>query len=184
VTRRKVLCLPAIPLFAPVGSGLSQATAAPSACADSISKTVAFLQGGWTGQSFSVGGRDTTRDATMQIWSESLYGGCVLKERWEAEHEGKRLFQAQVVRAYDGPTRRWLVYYADDQLNSQFYEGKHEGGYWRFIRSRMDGNTPILVRLTWKPTATGYEQLIERSRDAGKTWILGGFVKYDRVASR
>jgi hypothetical protein len=169
---------PAVPSNIP-----SRANATTAQCGDSTSQEMAFLRGDWKGLSYSISSRDTTLDATMQIRSESLYGGCVLEEQWEAEQAGKRLFQARVIRAYDAPTRRWLVYYADDQLNSQFYEGKLEGGHWRFIRSRMDNGTRIFVRLTWKPTSNGYEQLIERSRDAGKTWTLGGFARFEPAAA-
>lgn len=147
-------------------------------CADSIGTAMAFLAGKWKGSSYSVVGRDTTEDATMLVESARLYGGCALKERWSAVQAGKTLFTARVLRAYDAPTARWLVYYVDDQLNSQFYEGKLEDRRWRFLRTRMDGSTPIQVRLTWAPTGTGYEQLIERSRDGGKSWTLGGFVRF------
>ena len=147
-------------------------------CADSISRGMAFLAGNWEGSSYSISGRDTTEDATMLVGSVPLYGGCALEERWSAVQAGKTLFTARVLRAYDAATARWLVYYVDDQLNSQFYEGRHEGGRWRFLRTRMDGTTPIQVRLTWAPAGQGYEQLIERSRDRGKTWTVAGFVKF------
>ena len=141
---------------------------------------MAFLIGRWEGRSYSVAGRDTTPDATMSVESEPLYGGCALEERWSAVQDGKSLFTARVLRAYDAPSGRWLVYYADDQLNSQFYQGQHNGGRWRFLRTRMDRGKPIQVRLTWSPAGDGYEQLIERSRDGGKTWTLGGFVAFKR----
>ena len=162
---------------------VAQATAPPTQCADSIAKAMAFLAGKWEGQSYSVAGRDTTPDATMLVESEPLYGGCALEERWRAVQDDKTLFSARVLRAYDAPTARWLVYYVDDQLNSQFYQGRYEGGHWRFLRSRMDRGRPIQVRLTWSRAAQGYEQLIERSRDGGKTWSLGGFVTCKPVES-
>jgi hypothetical protein len=156
----------------------AQATGPATQCADSIGKAMAFLVGKWEGQSYSVAGRDTTTDATVLIESEPIYGGCALEERWRAVQDDKTLFTARVLRAYDAPTSRWLVYYVDDQLNSQFYEGKHDGGRWRFFRTRTDRGAPIQVRLTWSPMDQGYKQLIERSRDSGKTWSLGGFVTF------
>ena len=147
-------------------------------CADSIAKSMAFLAGNWKGASYSVAGPDTTKDATMLVQSALLYGGCALEERWRSVQAGKTLFTARVLRAYDAATARWLVYYVDDQLNSQFYEGRHESGRWRFLRTRMDGATSIQVRLTWSSAGQGYEQSIERSRDGGKTWTLGGFVRF------
>lgn len=149
-------------------------------CADSIARSMAFLAGKWEGSSYSVAGQDTTEDATMLVESAPLYGGCALEERWRAVQGGKTLFNARVLRAYDAATARWLVYYVDDGVNSQFYEGKLESGRWRFLRTRMDGSTPIQVRLTWLAAGQGYEQLIERSRDGGKTWALGGFVRFRR----
>ena len=147
-------------------------------CADSISRDIKFLQGSWEGRSYSIAGSDTTFDALMSIQSRPLYGGCVLEERWSAVSGGKTLFQAKVLRAYDAQTRRWLVYYVDDQLNAQFYEGRLEEGIWRFRRTRMDNGKPIIVRLTWRPRAGGHDQVIERSRDAGKSWVTAGYVAF------
>ena len=160
-----------------IATGLDAQTAAP-ACADSIGRSMAFLQGHWEGESYSVAGRDTVLDAHMKVHSEPLFGRCALEERWEANKDGQVLFAAKVIRAYDAPAQRWLVYYVDDQLNSQIYQGRREASNWRFVRTRMDRGTPIQVRLTWRPTKSGYEQLIERSRDGGATWALGGFVTF------
>ena len=157
---------------------LSGQNASKPACSDSLGKSMAFLQGEWEGRSYSVAGRDTTFDAVMKVESRPLFGRCALEERWVAQKDDRVLFRAQVLRAYDAPTGRWLVYYVDDQLNSQFYEGRREAGQWRFLRTRMDTGTPIQVRLTWRPTKDGYEQLIERSRDGGVSWSLGGFVAF------
>jgi hypothetical protein len=151
---------------------------ATSTCADSIANTVAFLQGRWEGRSYSVSGRDTVMDALMKVHSQPLFGGCALEERWEATKDGQILFTAKVMRAYDALTQRWSVYYVDDQLNSQTYEGRREATQWRFVRVRLDQGVPIHVRLTWRPIKGGYEQLIERSRDGGATWVLGGFVTF------
>jgi hypothetical protein len=158
----------------------AQAPATP-ACNDSLGKSMAFLEGHWEGRSYSISGRDTTFDAVMKVNSQPLFGHCALEERWEAVKDGRVLFTAKVFRGYDAPTRRWSVYYVDDQLNSQIYEGRQEAGQWRFFRTRLDQGVPIQVRLSWRPIAGGYEQLIERSRDRGSTWTLGGFVTFHSV---
>jgi hypothetical protein len=139
---------------------------------------MAFLQGHWQGRSYSIAGRDTTLDALMKVHSQPLFGRCALEERWEAMKDGRVLFTAKVLRAYDASTQRWSVYYVDNQLNSQVYEGRREAAQWRFFRTRLEQGVPIQVRLTWRPTQGGYEQLIERSRDGGATWTLGAFVTY------
>ena len=147
-------------------------------CPDSIAGAVRFLQGSWEGRSYSIAGADTTFDGVIAIESKPVLGGCVLEERWSATNAGKALFDAKVLRAYDAPTWRWLVHYVDDQLNAQFYEGRLEDGIWRFRRTRMDSGKPIIVRLTWRPRAGGHDQLIERSRDAGKSWVTAGYVAF------
>lgn len=169
-------------LVFPASATVLQAQApAGSACSDSLTKTIAFLQGSWEGRSFSIVGRDTVLDALMKVQSRPLLGPCALEERWEATKGGQILFTAKVVRAYDAPTQRWMVYYVDDQLNSQIYEGRREAAQWRFIRTRLDRGVPIQVRLTWRPTKDGYEQLIERSQDGGSSWSLGGFVSFSAI---
>jgi len=56
-------------------------SAQASACSDSVSRSMQFLQGNWEGCSYSIAGSDTTLDAQMSIQSQPLYGGCVLEER-------------------------------------------------------------------------------------------------------
>jgi hypothetical protein len=129
-------------LFAALLPGLpaplrAQTTAAPI-CSDSLRQSMAFLKGHWKGTSYSVAEADTTLDALIEVHSQPLFDGCALEERWRAVHNGQSLFEARVTRAYDAPTQRWLVHYADDGLNSQLYEGRREAGEWRFFRTRMD----------------------------------------------
>ena len=165
-------------LLSHVGRGAQAQASATPACADSLAKTMAFLQGNWQGRSYSVSGRDTVLDALMTVHSQSLFSRCALEEHWKAVKDGHVLFTAKVIRAYDAATQRWMVHYVDDGLNSQVYEGRLDAAEWRFFRTRLDRGVPIQVRLTWRPRKAGYEQLIERSRDGGVTWILGGFVTF------
>jgi hypothetical protein len=175
--RPPLMCLLLV-LFSTVGGAAHAQAPATPACADSLAKTVAFLQGHWQGRSYSVSGRDTVLDALMKVHSQPLFGRCALEEHWEAVKDNQVLFTAKVIRAYDASTQRWMVHYIDDQLNSQVYEGRRDAAEWRFFRSRLDKGVPIQVRLTWRPRKAGYEQLIERSRDGGVTWTLGGFVTF------
>jgi hypothetical protein len=70
-----------------------------SMCADSLGKSMAFLQGQWGGRSYSVSGRDTVLDAVMKVRSQPLFGGCALEERWQAVKDDRVLFTAKVTRA-------------------------------------------------------------------------------------
>lgn len=179
--RRSMILWMLFALLATTASALQAQAHATPTCSDSLGKSMAFLQGQWEGRSYSISGRDTTLDALMKVHSHPLFGRCALEERWVAVKDDHVLFTAKVMRAYDAPTQRWSVYYVDDQLNSQIYEGRREAAQWRFFRTRLDQGDPIQVRLTWLPTHGGYEQLIERSRDAGATWTLGGFVTFQAV---
>ncbi|HEX7336075.1 MAG TPA: hypothetical protein VF252_02610 [Gemmatimonadales bacterium] len=175
---RPSVALLLLALLSTVG-GAAHAQSSPTpACADSLAKTMAFLQGHWQGRSYSVSGRDTVLDALMKVHSQSLFGRCAFEEHWQAVKDDQVLFTAKVIRAYDAPTQRWMVHYVDDQLNSQVYEGRPDAAEWRFLRTRLDRGVPIQVRLTWRPRGAGYEQLIERSRDSGVSWTLGGFVTF------
>jgi hypothetical protein len=178
---RRSLIVWLLPALTVIARALEAQAPASPACADSVAGGMAFLLGHWQGRSYSVAGRDTTLDAVMTVRSQRLFGGCALEEHWEAAQNGRTLFTAKVIRAYDASSGRWSVYYVDDQLNSQIYEGRRDATTWRFIRTRLDGDVPIQVRLTWRPSGGGYEQLIERSRDGGATWVLGGFVTFRAV---
>ena len=157
---------------------LGAQTPSVTACSDSLGRAMAFLEGHWQGHSYSVSGRDTALDGLMKVHSRQLFGRCALEEDWKASKDGHVLFTAKVIRAYDGANQRWYVYYIDDQLNSQVYVGRSEGARWQFFRTRTDKGVPVQVRLTWRPAKGGYEQLIERSRDGGANWVLGGFVRF------
>lgn len=175
---------PLVFVLIPTISSLLQAQSPTTpTCSDSLAESIAFLQGRFEGQSYSIAGRDTVLDAVMKVESRALLGRCALEEDWEAAKDGRVLFTAKVLRAYDAPTQRWLVYYVDNQLNSQVYEGRREASQWRFFRTRLDQGVPIQARLTWRPIHGGYEQLIERSRDRGVRWTLGGVVKYRSVSA-
>src|SRR4051812_14586000 len=143
-------------LISTIAGGLQGQTPATPTCSDSLGKSIAFLQGRWEGGSYSIAGRDTVLDAHMRVYSRPLFGSCALEERWEAIKDDRVLFSAKVLRAYDAATQRWSVYYVDDQLNSQVYEGQREGAQWRFFRTRLDQGVPIQVRLTWRPLPGGY----------------------------
>jgi hypothetical protein len=130
----------AIPTMA---SALQAQTPATPTCSDSLGKSMAFLQGDWEGRSYSLAGRDTVLDALMKVHSQPLFGRCALEERWEAVKDGRVLFTAKVMRAYDAPTQRWSVYYVDDQLSSQVYEGRREGAQ-AFVR--VLGKPPRAMR--------------------------------------
>jgi hypothetical protein len=56
-----------------------EAQSAAAACADSIGRSMAFLQGDWEGDSYSITSRDTVLDAHMKVHCEPLFGRCALE---------------------------------------------------------------------------------------------------------
>ena len=110
-------------------------------------------------------------------------GGCAIEERWTVRDGDKVLFRAVLLRSFDRSTKRWMLSYVDDDLNHQLYEGRPHDGGWAFHHTReaADGKT-VHVRIVWKRSTRGVEQIIERSTDGGATWTRGAVV--DMVAIR
>ena len=111
--------------------------------------------------------------------TEKILGGCVILEHRYVEQKGKKLFDAKVAWGYDSTTNRMLVFYYDDQAHAQVYEGRRENGGWAFYRERPDPDGKMVqIRLTYVPKGKGFDQIVERSRDQGKTWAPPSATSY------
>ena len=161
-----------------IACGCAARTTPHPACAAPEARTFDFLLGRWHATERDASGAVVS---TGSIANEPILGGCALRESWRFEIAGKPAFEAVVLRSYDSGGKRWMLSYIDDGLAHQLYEGREDAGQWRFFRERKadDGST-VLVRITWVPSAAGYTQTIERSTDAGATWLLGSTIAYDR----
>ena len=138
-----------------------------------------FLLGHWRGTERAIdeaGGAKVV--ATSDVVATRVLGGCAIEERWTVRDGEKVLFRALLLRSFDRGARRWMLSYVDDDLNHQLYEGRpHEGG-WAFHRSRVtpEGKT-VHVRIVWRRSQRGVEQLSDRSTDGGITWTRGAVVE-------
>lgn len=139
-----------------------------------------FLLGRWRGTERAID--DTGAEkivATTDIVASKVLGGCAIEERWTVrDGDSKVLFHSLLLRSFDRATRRWMLSYVDDDLSHQLYEGRPHDGGWAFHRTREtdDGKT-VHVRIVWKRSARGVEQIIERSTDGGITWVRSAVVE-------
>lgn len=129
--------------------------------------------------------RSTERDATGKamstgvIHNDAILAGCAIRESWQIDLDGKRAFDAVLLRSFDPAAKRWWLSYVDDAGHHQLYEGREEAGAWRFHRERIaDDGSRVIVRITWTPATRGYVQTIERSTDGGTTWTTGATIDY------
>jgi hypothetical protein len=110
---------------------------------------------------------------------ESMLGVCVVHEHRRVSQQGKRLFDGDAYWSYDSTTKRWVLFYIDDQSHAQLYEGREDGGQLAFYRERPDADGKmILIRIAYAPQNGGYTQAVQRSADNGQTWKPSGTTAY------
>jgi hypothetical protein len=109
-----------------------------------------------------------------------MLDNCIVHEHRTVSRQGKRLFDGDAYWGYDATTKRWLLFYLDDQSHMQVYEGREEAGRLAFYRERPDADgKPILIRIVYTPVNTStYTQAVERSSDHGATWQPAGVTTY------
>jgi hypothetical protein len=144
--------------------GAQQAPAAPPpACTAGEHRQFDFWLGRWsvadsTGR--SIGESEITSD----------FGGCVIRERWNAATP----FGGESLNAYDRVTRRWHQTWMDARGNVWKTDGGLVDGSMVLTRvgpTPRDPSTNVLHRWTWTPTgADRVRQHAEISADSGRTW--------------
>ena len=125
-------------------------------------------------------GNATVAAAEGESTIEPMLDGCIVHERRSLTRQGKHLFNGDAYWGYDSTTKRWLLFYIDDQAHMQVYEGREPAGNLAFYRERPDADGKIiLVRITYTPiNASSYTQTVERSTNHGETWESGGATTY------
>jgi hypothetical protein len=94
----------------------------------------------------------------------SMYGGCVIEERWE----GAGGVAGASFNSFERSTGLWHQAWVDNSGGRLVISGKFENGRMQMSGKRPDGD---IDRITWTPNADGtIRQLWETSKDAGKTW--------------
>lgn len=121
--------------------------------------------------------QDTVVVSTAEVTVRKAVEGCAYAEQWTVYEGTEKLFSAELLRAYDVATARWMLSYVDDAF-FQVWEGKQSGERWQFHRTWQHEGQPVISRITWEPTAQGYQQRIEQSRDDGATWKERSVITY------
>ena len=146
-----------------------QATATDEPCSAPDHHRFDFMLGTWHAVD---PGNAVVASAEGESAVEPMLDGCIVHERRSLSRQGKRLFDGDAYWGYDSTTKRWLLFYMDDQSHMQVYEGREETGHLAFYRKRPDPDGKIvLIRIVYAPAgASGYTQAVERSSDQGATW--------------
>ncbi len=101
---------------------------------------------------------------------EKLDRGCVLLESWRSVLGGS----GHSINYYDAARKRWIQRWADSGGGVVDYEGEFRDGAMRMSGEHISRHgTKELARGAWTPLPDGnVRQLLERSRDGGKTWYV------------
>jgi len=154
----------------------TQASASGGPCSALDHRRFDFMIGAWN-TSDPARGAFPSSEGNSTV--EAILNGCVVHEHRHITQLGKALFDGDAYWGFDSTTKRWLLFYIDDQSHAQLYEGREEAGRLAFYRERPDPDgKPILIRIAYAPTAKGYTQTVHRSADHGVTWEPGGVTTY------
>jgi hypothetical protein len=154
----------------------TQASTSGGPCSASDHRRFEFMIGAWN---TSDPARGTFPSSEGNSTVEPILNGCVIHEHRHITQLGKALFDGDAYWGYDSTTKRWLLFYIDDQSHAQLYEGREDAGHLAFYRERPDPDgKPVLIRIAYEPTNRGYTQTVHRSADQGVTWEPGGVTTY------
>lgn len=168
-------------LFTSTLSANAQQAGKVDACATPNDGYFNFLIGKWRGEERASEAKSSTVISTSEVEITQILGGCALQESWQVQADGKKLFSAILLRAYDAKSHRWMLSYIDDGQNFQIYEGLKDKDGWSFYRERIANGKTVRIKITWKPYEKGFTQTVERSTDGGQTWSLGAIITYSRI---
>ena len=120
---------------------------------------------------FWIGRWDVTEAKTGQSAGrslvESLYGGCVLRENWSETG-----WQGGSLNTYSRATGQWRQTWMDQSgALRDFNGGLKDGAMVLVAHGQTQGGKPVLVRMTFTPSASGeVRQYSDYSVDDGTTW--------------
>ncbi len=100
----------------------------------------------------------------------TILAGCVLLEEWK----GNGGSEGRSFNYYDAHAGQWVQNWVDRGGGNILARGGLEGGAMRLegVHTYGDGHTE-LFRMTFTPNADGsVRQLIQESKDDGKTWYV------------
>jgi hypothetical protein len=114
-----------------------------------------------------------------------ILGKCVILENWA----GAKGMNGKSFNIYNAAKGKWQQTWVDDTGGVLEFTGEYKEGAMRFLAEvpRKDGRK-TLNRMTFSPLAEGrVRQLIEASKDDGKTWQVsfdGTYVRKKAAAAQ
>jgi len=148
-----------------------------------------FLAGRWTVQhrylkARLAGGSDWLEcDGTMQLWP-TMGGEANIDDNVINRPDGA--YRAMSIRAYDGRTQQWSIWWVDGRSPAGPLEPPVRGGFkdgvGRFFSNDVFNGKPIVCRYIWSgisPTTAHWEQAF--SPDGGKTWETNWHMAFTRA---
>jgi hypothetical protein len=103
---------------------------------------------------------------------KKLVDNCIIQEIWKTEGQET----AVALKSFDDGRhdktgqKKWFYSWTAKGFH-QLWEGREEGGVWRFYRNWFSNGEAVLSRTYWnRISADKLERIVEQSRDQGQTW--------------
>jgi len=149
-----------------------------NSCEGSEVRAFDFMVGDWISSTSELM-TDVGSHGTGVNHIEKVLGGCVLLQRRQEERNGKRLFDAYCIFAFDAARSQMRLFVVDNG-HAQVYDGIWENGGWAFCRERTSDSGEVwLLRVRYAPGAKGFTQTAELSKNRGKTWEKASVTSYE-----
>jgi hypothetical protein len=141
-------------------------------------RTFDFMIGDWASSTSELLAGSGAHGAGVNHIEKAL-GGCVLLQHRQEERNGKQLFDAYAIFAFDAARSQMRLFVVDDG-HAQVYDGIWESGGWAFYRERTSDTGEIwLLRVRYALADRGFTQTAELSKNRGKTWEKASVTIYE-----
>ncbi len=149
-------------LAAGIYSGLSaQNQTAPPECKSSESRQFDFWVGDW--DIVKNGTTEPTGQSSVQL----ILGNCVIFENYT-----NKAFAGKSFNIYNAGLKKWQQFWVDNQGQTIEFVGEFKENGMRFTGESLNAKGEKTIhRMTFTPMSEGrVRQLLEDSKDNGKTW--------------
>jgi hypothetical protein len=147
-------------------------------CENTDIRAFDFMVGDWISSTSELR-MDVGAHGTGVNHIERVLGGCVLLQHRQEERDGKQLFDSYAIFAFDATRSQMRLFIVDDG-HAQVYDAIWENGGWAFYRERTsDAGEIWLLRVKYVPSAGGFTQTAELSKNRGKTWEKASVATYE-----
>jgi hypothetical protein len=155
----------------------TESAAAPQSqpCSSAAHRQFDFWVGEW--EVFSPNGAPAGVSAVRKILND-----CVLHETWKSANSG---YSGNSHNIFVASTGRWHQTWVDNMGLLRLFDGEFRGRTLVLTTTRQTKAGEDIVRMTFEPLQEGrVRQLVEASRDGGKTWAIEYDLTYVRKTAR